>query len=548
MPQGWDVNATADTITFYEAPANLADIDVVEYAQASYNATDVWAFGAWSEEFGYPKEVEFFSDRLIFAGTVTDPQTLWMSQTGDYTNFGKSTPFADSDAISTTINSRKINDITDLVGLDSLLILTAGTEWKLDTGSTAAVAPDTVGFKPQSYNGSGAVPAIVIDDTGLYIQKRGQSIRELSTDESYTGKYGGRDITAFSNHLFAGHEIVEWAYQQYPFSIVWAVRDDGILLCLTYMKEHDVVGWTRVETDGIVESVCVIPEGDEDAVYVVVKRTIEGLTTSVRRYVERLSSRLIDDVRFSTFLDSFLTFDGRITDGTTIGVSGSPPLTVGVEYTLTASASKFVAGDLDDYVVIGYDAGLNGGLGMRFKITEYLSATQVTGLLETQYGAFTNTDWGIARGTLAGLDHLEGETVGALADGAVMDDQEVTTGEVTVEPAVIACVGLKYNSDMETLEINAPGAETLFTKNKLIKELGVLLQESRSVRIGPDFDNLDEIDAKQTTEYGLPDTLDGTFEQPIRSSWAERGRVCIRQSDPLPISILGIVPTFKEGK
>jgi hypothetical protein len=551
MAQGWDVDATADTITFYEAPANGADIDVYEFAQASYNATDVWAFGAWSEEFGYPKEVEFFSDRLIFAGTVSDPQTLWMSQTGDYTNFGRSTPIIDSDSITLTINSRKVNEVNDLVGLDSLLILTKGAEWKLDTGNTAVVAPDTVGFSPQSYNGSNTVPAVVVDTTALYVQRKSQSVRELSADSSYTGKYNGRDITAFSSHLLEGHTIVEWAYQQHPFSIVWAVRDDGILLCLTYMKEHDVVGWTRVETDGIVESVCVVPESEEDVVYVVVKREIPGLSAPTRRNIEHLSSRIIEDIREATFLDSFLVFDGRITDGTPITASNGPYV-VGNTYTLTATG-KFASTDVGDYVVMYYDAGNNGGLGFRFQITEYTSANVVTGLLETPVDVIGNlaavTDWAFGRNSISGLGHLVGKTVGILADGEVLDDQVVPAGAMTIAPpSVIVCAGLKYVSDMETLEVNAPGAETLMTKAKLIKELGLVLQESRSVRLGPDFGHLDEIDAHQSTSIGLPDLLDGVFVAPIRSGWAERGRFCIRQSDPLPISILGVIPDFKEGK
>lgn len=553
MAQGWDVDATADTITFYEAPENGAAIVVNEYGQATYNATDVWAYGAWSEEFGYPSEVEFFSDRLIFASTTSDPQTLWMSQTGDYTNFGRSTPLVDSDAIAATINSRRINSIGDLVGLDSLMILTRGAEWKLDTGNTAVVAPDTISFRPQSYNGSGDIPAIVIDNTALYIQSRGQAVRELSADASYTGQYNGRDVSAFSNHLFDGHTIVEWAYQQYPFSNVWAVRDDGILLCLTYMKEHDVIGWTRCETDGTVESVCVIPEGGQDAVYMIVNRGTPGgaLDPSPRRYVERLSNRQIEDIREAAFLDSYTQIDGRITDGTTLSLSGGGVLVPGQAYTLTATG-KFAATDVGDYVVVGYEAGDNNGTGARYQIIQYNNANQVVGLLETPpqtSGTISATDWAIARRQITGLSRLSGYTVGVLGDGGVQDDQVIAGSVATIDPpSVIATVGLKYNCDIETLEINAPGAETLSTKAKLIKELGLIVQETRSIRAGPDFDNLDEYDARQTNNIGLPDIIDGTVNIPIRSNWSERGRVCIRQSDPLPMTILGIVLDFKEGK
>lgn len=554
MPQGWDVNATADTITFYEAPEDGVAIVVNEYAQASYNATDVWAYGAWSEEFGYPTEVEFFSDRLIFASTAADPQTLWMSNTGDYANFGRSTPIVDSDAISATINSRRINQVTDLVGLDALLILTKSTEWKLDTGNTAVVAPDTISFRPQSYNGSSIVPALVIDNTAIYAQERGQSVRELSSDQSYTGQYNGRDITAFASHLLENRQIVDWAYQQYPYSAVWVVMDDGQMLCLTYMKEHDVIGWARIETEGEVKSVCVIPEGDRDAVYITVLRNDFGELIS---YVERLADLQVEDERQFAYLDGYVSFDNRQSGSITI--IGSPAQ-VGDPVTISAGvATPFAADDVGDQVVVGYDSGRNGGFGVRYRITGFTSASVVTGELETpldghvgggawafgrrqiDIGAFEN-ERVPAQGNLAA--YVDGSAIGAIS-------AELIDGDLVFvfdPPAVLGFVGIPYTSELETLEINFQGAETLFTKNKLIKEVGVLLKESRGVEIGPDFDHMDEIDGRQSTAYGAPDTLDGVYELPIRSSWAERGRFCLRQSYPLPVTILGLIPTVKEGK
>lgn len=556
MAQGWDIDATLDSITFYEPPATGAAIVVTEYSQTSYNATDVWAFGAWSDSFGYPAEVEFFSDRLIFASTDADPQTLWFSTTGDYANFGKSTPIVDSDAISATINSRRINQVTDLVGLDSLMILTKSTEWKLDTGNSAVVAPDTVGFKPQSYNGSSTVPALVIDNTALYIQGRGQSIRELASDQSYTGQYIGRDITAFANHLLENRVIVDWAYQQYPYSLVWAVMDDGNMLCLTYMKEHDVIGWTRIETAGTVQSVCVIPEGEQDAVYITVRRTT---VDSSGVWVERLANRQVEDIRQMAFLDAYASFDNR-QSGSTLNISGSPAL-VGDPVTINAGASTpFVVEDIGDQVVIGYNAGLNNGFGVRFRITGFTSASIVTAELETPIpagtGLFAVTDWAFGRRYMrygSGFTPFDSNNLSAYVDGSVIESispEPVGAGQALQfdPPAVLGFVGLPYESDLETLEVNFAGAETLFTKNKLIKEVGVLLRESRGAKIGPDFDNLDEIDGRQSAAYGMPDTLDGVYELPIRSSWAERGRFCLRQSYPLPITILGLIPSVKEGK
>src|SRR5690348_2641787 len=116
MAQGWTVDAVADTITFLEAPpAGTGNVVVKEFATADLNATAVWALGAWHGAYGFPREVEFFSDRLVFAATVSQPQTLWLSRIGDYSMFGKSTPIADDDAITATCNARTLNRVTDLL-------------------------------------------------------------------------------------------------------------------------------------------------------------------------------------------------------------------------------------------------------------------------------------------------------------------------------------------------------------------------------------------------------------------------------------------------
>lgn len=98
--------------------------------------------------------------------------------------------------------------------------------------------------------------------------------------------YAGNDLSIFAPHLFDGHTIKQWAYQAAPSSTIWCVRDDGLLLALTTMKEHDIWGWSRHVTDGEVLSVATISGDNGDAVLLVVKRTING---STKYYLERLA-------------------------------------------------------------------------------------------------------------------------------------------------------------------------------------------------------------------------------------------------------------------
>lgn len=543
--QGWSINATTDQITFLLAPpAGTNNIEVKEYGTGGRNVTDVWAIAAWSDEYGYPSEVEFFSDRLVFAGTPTQPQALWFSKAGNYRDFGRSQPIVDDDSITATINARQVNAVKDLLPLDKLIIMTTGGEWETGTGEGDVLTPTTIAFKPQTYHGSTGVPALVIGDVGLHVQRGGKVIRTLGYQFERDG-YRGNDITVFSSHLFEGRQVVEWDYAQTPLSVVWAVRDDGVLLALTFMLEQEVIGWTPMEVDGAVESVCCIPEGAEDVLYAVIRRTVDG---EERRYVERLSTRVVEDIREATFLDSFLSYDGRNAGATTMTATAASWL-VGDEVTLTASASTFSAGDLQDVIVLGFGAGLN----VRLRITGYTSATEVTAEIDTPVpAAYRNaavTDWGFARDGISGLDHLEGRTVTILCDGRVQDERVVSGGAIALdEPGVLVHVGLPYTADFETLEVNLPGGETPRLNTKLIKRLGLIVKDTRSIRAGPDFDHLDEYESRSDEDMTAPPALkQDLVEMWIQGDWSQRGRVCVRQADPLPMTILAVIPDYEFG-
>lgn len=546
MSQGWTIDATADTLTFYQAPVTgTNNIVVREFAvPASGGSTDVFALSAWGTRFGYPAEVEFFGGRLTFASTNDQPQTVWMSKTGNYTDFGKTIPSVDDDAIAATINARQVNRIKELVPLAQLILLTTGCEFKTTGGQDDILTPTTVGFKPQSYHGAAELNALVIGTSALFVQNRGYVVRDLGYSFESDG-YTGNDLTVFASHLTEGKPIVDWDYQQIPYSIVWSVRADGVLLAMTYMKDQSVVGWTPMEIDGFVESVTVIPEGGEDSVYIAVRRTVGG---QQRRYIERLSSRLVTDVREGKFLDSHLTYDGRNKTATTITATGAAWV-VGQAITLTASAATFAASDLDDVIVLGYGAGANA----RLRITTFTSATvvqaQVVTPIPAAYRGAATTDWGFARDTLSGLSHLNGRTVGVLSDAFVQDDKVVTAGSITLdEPGVLVHVGLRYVSDFETLEINVPGGATTRLQNKLIKRLGVIVQDTRGIKAGPSFDKLQEWEPRTVENMLSPPALqEGCLQVWIPASWVERGRVCIRQADPLPMAILGVIPDVTMG-
>lgn len=244
--------------------------------------TSDWAEGSFSADAGYPCSVFFYQDRLGFAGSKREPQTLWFSKTGEYEDFGYQRTLEDSDAISLTLSSKKLNAIHSVAVGSKLLVFTAGSEWSV--GSSGALTPYNVEVAQEGERGASAVAPLVVGGRTLYVQARGGVLRDFYyayTSASYTG----RDLTLRAKHLFFNREIKEISYQQEPDNLVWCVLSDGTLLSLTYLAEEDMFAWTRHETQGSFVSVCSIPARGHDETWFLTERN--GV-----RYVERLLERL----------------------------------------------------------------------------------------------------------------------------------------------------------------------------------------------------------------------------------------------------------------
>jgi hypothetical protein len=418
------------------------------------SSTYKWAMSAWCEKNGYPSAVGYFQQRMIFAGSTQYPQTVWMTKTGSYYDFGVELPSTDEDAITLTIAASQVNPVRHILSLRSLLLMTSTSEWSI-ANSDNAVTAATINMQVQSYRGSSNLPPLAVGNMALVVQAKGRSVRDVGYDWS-SDSFTGNDLCVLADHLFIGKKIRDWDFAQSPFSIAWCVRSDGVLLGLTYMREHEVFAWHRHDTQGKFESVCVIDEDEEDRTYFEVCRTINGQT---RRYIEYFAPRDGVSLEDSVFLDSALSY------------SGAPAV------------------------------------------------------------------------TLSGLSHLEGMTVGVLADGSVHPDCIVKNGSITLNhSASLVRVGLRYQSELKTLRLS--GADgSLFGKKTLIRSVRILTRDSRGLWAGSDWEHLFELKQRSTEPYGSPIALaSGWFDIGIAASWTKEAQLCIRQSDPLPASILSIMP------
>lgn len=258
----------------------------------------------------YPRAVTFIQQRLALASTDNEPQAVYLSQTANYENFGTASPAKDSDAITFRMRARQVNIVRSMLAARyGLLLLTSSAEWVVTGGSASdAITPSAIVIANQGYRGAAPVQPINVGETVLFAQRSGGVVRDFSYsygDDAWVGK----DLTIMSRHLFENRSIKAWAYAQAPSSVVWVVLDDGSLVSLTYMKEHEVWAWTRHESGAgaFFEDVTTIAERGEDVPYFVVKRTINGAT---RRYIERLHTRAFDRVEDAFFVDCGLTYTG----------------------------------------------------------------------------------------------------------------------------------------------------------------------------------------------------------------------------------------------
>jgi len=491
----------------------------------------------------YPATVNYYQQRLVFGQTNNDPQKIYMSQTGNYHNFNISEPLRDSDAVTFTIAANQVNEIRHLVPLSDLIILTSGGEW-LMTSQDGVVSPSSVQVKPQGYRGSAIAPPIVIGNTIIHLQSKGGIIRDLAfalESDSYTGN----DLTVLANHLFAGKTVKEWAYAQAPHSIVWAVLSDGTLAALTYMREHEVWGWSRHDTDGTFESVCTIAEGDEDATYFVVKRTIGGAT---KRYIERLNTRVFATVADAFFVDSGLSYDGTNTAATTLTLSSTGSTWTHAEtFTLTANASTFVSGDPGNTftLTIGTDT-------LVCTVQAYTSATVVTVKagrdVPAAFRAVATAIWSKGVDSISGMGHLEGKTISILADGNVEAQKVVSSGAITISnPASKIHLGLPIQSDIQTLNLEL-GPPTQQGKKKSIAAVTLRVEESRGGKIGYDKDHLTEFKQRAYEPYGTATSLKtGDIKVTLPATWKTDGSIFYRQEDPLPMTLLAVIPEVSLG-
>ena len=276
--------------------STVANVTVLQELENT-DAVVRWAEGAWNGVQGFPAAVGFIENRIVYAGTPSEPQAVWFSAVDDYEIFEAGT----NDANSFKATLLTTNAIRWLDALDALIIGTSGDEWQISSNRLyTPITPINSFPKRQTTRGSTELQSIRVNESILFVNKTGRKIRELvfsDTDQRFVSP----DMTALAESI-TKTGIVSWAVQKNPETIVWCVLGNGNLLSLTFEKEQNVVAWaTHRIGSGNAESVSVIPGIPEDEISLVVQRTVLGNTV---RYIEQIQPRDFGDLEDAWFVDS----------------------------------------------------------------------------------------------------------------------------------------------------------------------------------------------------------------------------------------------------
>jgi len=526
---------------------------------ATSSGSITWALGAWSDATGWPGAVSFFEQRLVFAGSTNYPQTIWASESGAYEEFDVGDASA-ADAFIYTIAANRVNLIRWLAPIRDLMVGTAGGEFRVDRPAGEPLKPTNVNIKQETTFGNYSAQPIQIGPSILFLQRQQRKVRELSYSFQ-NDAYVAPDLTLLAEHITEGG-VVDVDYAQEPGQIYWAVRNDGTLLGMTYEREQDVIGWHRHILGGRgVECIITVSDYANIASAMKLKFTkSDGTTTTFTSTtgtagtdefkIETSNNATATNLKttINTHTDFTATVSSAVvtireashsaTGYLTVSSQDSVRLAKVDESQAKVKSITSITESTENQVWIIVQRIVNTAT---VKYVEYLDSTinQDSALSGTVTGSST---------TVTALDHLEGETVQILIDDAVHPTQIVSSGAVTIDlPSTFASktieVGLGYVSTLKTMRIEA-GASTgskAQGRKKRYNEVIVRLYKTVGATV-----NGDQIPFRTSAmDMGSPITAFTGDKRVTNLGWDREGQITVKQTQPLPMTVIAITGTLK---
>jgi len=523
-------------ITGY-ANARIVDATVL-YDLGGTEPVHQWAEGAFSDYRGYPAAVSLHKERLVFAGTVSEPDTMWFSQTDDWHNFLVSD--LDTSAVTFRLAADQANTIRWLCSHKDLMIGTSGDEWQLNTPPGKPFARSTV--QRQTTYGSAKIQSLLVNNQVCYVQRNAKKIQRMKFAFE-TNNWQSTDLTLLSEHI-TGDGVVEMAYQRTPFSILWSVCENGELLALVLEDNQEILGWSRYVFDGYCESVAVVAGTTEDRVWLIIRREINGETV---RYIEELMPIDFEDQDSAFYVDCGLSFDyGDAVEITNI-TQADPAVVTAPEHTFADGDQVQMTGISGMVEANEIIYTVSTVTGASFELRDSTDAVDIDSTEFTAYASGGTVEQ--VENTFSTLTHLEAESVVAAGDGGYAGSYTVTSGAITLDDFYNHVhIGRAFTAKLEPMKLDfLSTGGALQGRTKRISKTTVRLFESLSCSIGPtwtDYDSYVFRNASDTMETATP-LFSGDKELRFPGGFGTAGDICIQDSKPVPLTVLGLIVDFE---
>jgi len=550
--------------------ATVVTVEILKDTGSSSSSVD-WSLGAFSDTTGHPSCVTFFEQRLVFAATLNNPQTVYFSKSGDYENMDANIggTIADDDAIIYTIASNQVNAIRFMTATRTLIIGTAGGEFAVSGGGTdSAITPTNILIKKQSNHGAANVDAIAVGNATLFLQRARRKIRELAFNFDVDG-YVAPDMTILAEHITEGG-LTQVAYQQEPNQIIYATREDGELVGLTYQREQQVTAWHRHIFGGrfgiatlTVSDYANIANGTKLTLTKSDGTTVDFTSTTGTAGTNEFKTETNNNTtatNLKTAINAHADFTATVSSAvvtiteTSHGATGfltiksfdSTRLTATSEGKAMVDSVAVIPTDDKEYQTYVIVKRTINGATKRY--VEYLNELDFD---QTDNTSFNFLDSALSYSgspatNISGLSHLEGQVVAILADGATHPNKTVSSGAITLDrSAKNVKVGLAFTSLLQTMRLDAGSQDgTSQGKTKRIYDITVRMFETIGIEVGPDLNNMERIPFRSSAnlmDEGIP-PFTGDKEIEFRGNYETDGFIFVRQTQPLPFTILSLYP------
>ena len=558
------------------------------------NADTRWRLGAWSETTGYPSVGAFYEQRLTAANTTDQPQTFWMSNTGDFENHSPDSANAsgnwdgtvqDDDSIDFEISADNVNAIRWLsAGEDTLSIGTSGGEW-IPKSDGIVLTPSDISVRRQTTHGSAPIEPVRVDNIVLFTQRAKRKIREFGFTFESDG-FKAFDMTRLAQHITRG-DVVELAFAEEPDSQCWVVRGDGQLPTMTFRRQEDVVGWARHILGGYfgpatvtvtdyanigVGTTLILTKSDGTTVTFTSEASGGSAPSETLGFRPNSSNDTTADNIF-TAINAHADFTvanpasnvvtiTETTHGATglLTIASSDP----VRLTATSEGNSVVESVASipgtdgsgqthdstnrDEVWVIVKRTINGATGRYVEMFER-DYEQGYDQEDAYYLDSLLTYDSSSTSTISGLSHLEGQTVGVYADGAIQSNKTVSSGSISLDSAAsVVQVGLRYSHLYKTLKIEGGNpVGTAIGKKKRLHGITVAVMDSLTLKIGPDTDNLQNLDFRRISDPmdSVAPLFTGEKWIEFEGDWETDTRMVIQSDDPAPFVLLALAPELE---